>query len=187
MDTAYAIGDPDAPVTIVEHTDFQCPFCAPHALETFSQIEENLMETGQVRYILEDLPLTSIHPQAMLAAEAARCAGAQDPGKGARMAMHKTLLENQKARSGQANAADLFADYAAEIGLDRDGFATCLENSDFEAAVEADMQEAMGLGINGTPAFVINGHPVSGALPYEVLEQAVAALLADAAGETVGN
>ena len=77
----------------------------------------------------------AIHPQATLAAEAARCAGAQDTGQGAYVAMHNALFERQKAWSGRANAADLFVDYAAEIGLDSESFATCLENHDFEAAV----------------------------------------------------
>jgi protein-disulfide isomerase len=187
VDNAYAIGDPEAPVTIVEYTDFQCPFCARHALETFAQIEENLVETGQVRYVFKDLPLISIHLQAMLAAEASRCAGAQGLGQEGFMVMHKMLFEEQKAWSGQANAADLFAGYAAEIGLDRDSFAACLENHDFEATVEADMQEAMTVGITGTPAFLINGHLVPGALPYEAFEQAVETLITEAAAQPAGN
>jgi protein-disulfide isomerase len=187
LDNAYAIGDRDAPVTIVEYTDFQCPFCARHALQTFTQIEQDLVETGKVRYIFKDLPLTSIHPQATLAAEAARCAGAQDTGLDAYVAMHHTLFEEQQAWSGQANAADLFANYAAEIGLDGGSFATCLENHDYQDAVQADMQEAVALGINGTPAFLINGHLVSGALPFEVFEQAVESLIAEASVETASN
>jgi protein-disulfide isomerase len=184
---AYAMGDPDAPVIIFEYTDFQCPFCARHALETFAQIEENLVDTGKVRYVFKDLPLTSIHPQATLAAEAARCAGAQEMGQEAYVAMHNVLFERQKAWSGQAGAADLFADYAAEMGLDRDIFATCLKNHDFEDAVRADLQEAMDLGISGAPAFLINGHLVSGALPFEVFEQAVEGLIAEATGQPVSN
>jgi protein-disulfide isomerase len=187
LDNAYAIGDPDAPVTIVEYTDFQCPFCARHALQTFTQIEQDLVETGKVHYVFKDLPLTSIHPQATLAAEAARCAGAQDMGQDAYVAMHHTLFEEQEAWSGQANAADLFANYAAEIGLDGGSFAACLENHDFAAAVQADMQEARALGINGTPAFLINGHLVSGALPFDVFEQAVDSLIAEASVPSASN
>ena len=139
LENAYSIGDPNAPVTIVEYTDLQCPYCARHALQTFTQIEENLVETGKVQYVFKDLPLTSIHPQAMLAAEASRCAGAQDTGQGAYVAMHTMLFENQEAWSGQASAADLFAGYAAEIGLDSESFAACLENHETAAAVQADM------------------------------------------------
>jgi protein-disulfide isomerase len=187
VEGAYAIGDPDAPVTIVEYTDFQCPFCARHALETFAKIEENMVETGKVRYVFKDLPLTSIHPQAMLAAEAARCAGAQEMGQDGFAAMHTKLFEEQTAWSGQDNASDLFAGYATEIGLDAAEMAACLENHDFAAAVEADMQEATSIGITGTPAFVINGHVVPGALPFEVFEQAVESLIAEGAGEPTSN
>ena len=174
-------------MTIVEYTDLQCPYCARHALETFTLIEENLVETGKVQYVFKDLPLTSIHPQAMLAAEASRCAGAQDAGADAYVAMHTMLFEKQEAWSGQANAADLFAGYAAEIGLDGESFAACLENHDSAAAVQADMEEAMSLGINGTPAFLINGRLVSGALPFEAFEQAVESAIAEAAGQPAGN
>ena len=187
LENAYAIGDPDAPVTIVEYTDLQCPYCARHALETFTQIEETLIETGKVQYVFKDLPLTSIHPQAMLAAEASRCAGAQDVGTEAYVAMHTMLFEQQEAWSGQANAADLFAGYAAEIGLDGESFAACLENHDSAAAVQADMEEAMSLGITGTPAFLINGQLVSGALPFEAFEQAVESAIAEGVGQPAGN
>jgi predicted DsbA family dithiol-disulfide isomerase len=123
----------------------------------------------------------------MLAAEATRCAGAQDEGLQGYLVMHNLLFEEQKAWSGNADAAELFAGYAADLGLDRTSFAACLENHDFETAVQADMAEAMAAGITGTPAFVINGHLVSGALPYEVFEQAVETLIADAAEQPAGN
>jgi protein-disulfide isomerase len=187
LENAYAIGDPNAPVTIVEYTDFQCPFCARHTLQTFAQIEENLVETGQVRYVFKDFPLTSIHPQATLAAEAARCAGAQDAAEGAYVAMHNVLFDKQEEWSGHANAADLFADYAAEIGLDRESVATCLETHEFEADVLADMQEGMKIGVRGTPAFLINGHLVSGAQPFEVFEQVVETLIAETAAPVASN
>jgi len=185
LDNVYAVGDPNAPVTIIEYTDFQCPYCARHALQTFTQIDENLVETGKVRYVFKDLPLTSIHPQAMLAAEAARCAGDQD--QEAYIAMHNLLFEKQKSWSGQANAADLFADYAAEIGLDSASLKTCLENHEFEKEVQADMQEANALGFSGTPAFLINGQSVVGAQPFEVFEQAVESFLATASLDTANN
>jgi protein-disulfide isomerase len=187
LENAYAIGDPNAPVTIVEYTDFQCPFCARHTLQTFAQIEEDMVETGQVRYVFKDFPLTSIHPQATLAAEAARCAGAQNAAEEAYVAMHNILFDKQEEWSGQADAADLFADYAAEIGLDRESVATCLETHEFEADVLADMQEGMDIGVRGTPAFLINGHLVSGAQPFEVFEQVVETLIAETAAPVASN
>jgi protein-disulfide isomerase len=187
LGNAYAIGDPNAPVTIVEYTDFQCPFCARHTLQTFAQIEEDMVETGQVRYVFKDFPLTSIHPQATLAAEAARCAGVQDAAGDTYVAMHNILFDKQEEWSGQANAAELFADYAAEIGLDRESVATCLETHEFEADVLADMQEGMEIGVRGTPAFLINGHLVSGAQPFEVFEQVVESLIAETAAPVASN
>jgi protein-disulfide isomerase len=187
LDDAYSVGDPSAPVTIVEYTDYQCPYCARHALQTFAQIEESMVERGEVRYFFKDMPLTSIHPQAMLAAEAARCAGAQEPGREAFVAMHNMLFEKQRAWSGQSDAGDLFADYAAEIGLDAGVFAACLQNHEFESAVEADLQEAMELGFRGTPAFLVNGQPVSGALPFEAFEQIVANLLDESSAQAVSD
>ena len=185
LDDAHAIGDPDAPVTIVEYTDFQCPFCARHALQTFTQIENDYVNTGKVRYVFKDLPLISIHPQAVLAAEAARCAGDQD--QAAYLAMHTLLFEKQKNWSGQDNAAELFADYTAEIGLDSESLKTCLDNHEFKDAVQADIQEAVQLGFNGTPAFLINGQPLVGAQSFEIFEQAVESLLATASLDTSNN
>jgi protein-disulfide isomerase len=183
LENAHVIGDADAPVTIVEYTDFQCPYCARHALETFPQIEEDLVETGKVRYVFKDLPLISIHPQAMLAAEASQCAGAQD----GYLAMHTKLFEEQETWSGQADAAELFAGYAAEIGLDGETFTSCLENHETVDAVQADMEEAISAGITGTPAFLINGRLVSGGMPFEAFEQAVEAAIAEGAARPAGN
>ena len=165
-------------MTIVEYTDYQCPYCARHASQTFNKIAEDLVETGQVRYVFKDMPLTSIHPQAMLAAEAARCAGVQNDD--AFVTMHNLLFENQGAWSGNSDASDLFASYAAEIGLDSSDFESCINDHTFESAVRADIQEAMQVGITGTPAFIINGQLMFGAQPYEVFEQAVDILLAEA-------
>jgi protein-disulfide isomerase len=135
--------------------------------------------------VFKDLPLTSIHPQAVLAAEATRCAGDQD--EEAHFPMHKLLFEKQKDWSGKSNAAELFVEYAGELGLDSADMQTCLEEHEFEAAVQADLQEAMELGFNGTPAFLINGQPLVGAQPFEVFAQAIESLLATASLDTVNK
>ncbi|MFC2026312.1 DsbA family protein, partial [Chloroflexota bacterium] len=178
-------GDPDAPVTIIEYTDFQCPFCARHALQTFMQIDESLVQTGKVRYVFKDLPLTGLHPQAKLAAEAARCAGAQD--QDAYLAMHNLLFEKQQMWSGKASAAELFAGYAVDIGLDGESLQTCLVEHKFEAAVQADMKEATEIGFNGTPAFLINGQALVGAQPFDVFEATVESLIEIAAVQSGNN
>ncbi|MCA9999828.1 MAG: DsbA family protein, partial [Anaerolineales bacterium] len=171
----FAVGDPNAPVEIIEYTDFQCPFCQRHFLQTFPQIKAQYIDTGQVYYVFKDLPLTTIHPQAFLAAEAARCAADQ----GAYLEMHNLLFTKQGEWSGSSAAATAFTDYASQLGLDRDTFSACLTNHAQETAVQADMDEAIGFGISGTPAFFVNGNFVNGAQPFSVFSQVIDKMLAD--------
>jgi protein-disulfide isomerase len=170
---AYGLGDPNAPVTIIEYTDFQCPYCSRHFQQTFSQIKANFVDTGLVYYVFKDFPLTTIHPQAQAAAEAARCAGEQN----AYVEMHDVLFTAQSDWSGQANAADLFVSYAEQLGLDTSSFSDCLQTHKYETAVQADLQEGVSFGVRGTPAFFINGNFVSGAQPYANFEQAINQML----------
>ncbi len=172
---AFSIGAADAPVVMVEFTDFQCPYCSRHFVETFPQIRADYIDTGQVRYVFMDFPLTSIHPEAPLAAEAARCAGDQD----AFLEMHHALFDRQGEWSGRADADQVFAGFAGELGLDEAGFSECLASGQYTAAVQADLDQGIGLGINGTPAFFLNGNFISGAQPYSVFQQAIESLLAE--------
>jgi protein-disulfide isomerase len=174
IDGAHSIGDPDAPVVVVEFTDFQCPYCSRHFQETFPQIQSNFIDTGLVRYVFKDFPLTNIHPQATLAAQAARCAGEQEQY----LTMHTLLFDNQGAWSGRADAGEVFVGLAEGAGLDSAAFRTCLESGQFEEAVAADLAEGVSLGVNGTPAFFINGYFLSGAQPFAVFEQAITELAA---------
>ena len=171
---AYTIGDPDAPVTIVEYTDFQCPFCSRHFQQTFSQIKTNYIDTGLVRYVFKDFPLTSIHPQAVQAAEAARCAGDQ----GAYVEMHQTLF-NKQSEWGNSAAEGHFNGYATDLGLDTSVFSDCLASKKYETAVYEDLDEGIGFGVTGTPAFFLNGYFLSGAQPYNVFDDAINSLLSD--------
>lgn len=173
---APRIGDPDAPIVIVEYTDFQCPYCSRHFQQTYPQIVENYVETGQVLYVFKDFPLTSIHPQAVLAAEAARCARDQ----GAYIEMHDMLFERQGEWNNRGDAASIFNTYATDLGLDSETFAACLESQEHRDGVMADLDEGSRLGVRGTPGFFINGHFLSGAQPYPVFEQAIEQLAAEA-------
>jgi protein-disulfide isomerase len=173
---APAKGDPNAPVTIVEYSDYQCSFCGRYFQETLPQLLENYVDTGQVRYVFKDFPLTSIHPQAVKAAEAARCA--REVGEDETYwLMHDRLFERQGEWSGNSQHVALFKSYAGELGLDQAAFDACLDGGSQAAAVQADFQEGAGFGVTGTPAFFINGQPVSGAQPYQVFEQVIEALL----------
>ena len=153
----------------------RAPFCGRHFVETFPQIRADYIDTGQVRYVFMDFPLTSIHPDAPLAAEAARCAGDQD----AFLEMHHALFDRQGEWSGRADADQVFAGFAGELGLDEAGFSECLASGQYPAAVQADLDQGIGLGINGTPAFLLNGYFIFGAQPYSVFQQAIESLLAE--------
>jgi protein-disulfide isomerase len=174
MTDAYSIGDANAPVTIVEFTDYQCPYCGRHYEQTYPQLLSNYVEAGLVRYVFKDFPLTSIHPQALEAAEAARCAGEQD----AYLGMHDMLFDRQ-SQWGVADAATLFVGYAGELGLDADAFATCLSDGRYEGVIRADLDDGIRLGITGTPGFFINGRFLSGAQPYAVFQQAIDEMLTE--------
>lgn len=147
-------GPADAPVTIVEFSDFQCPFCK-RAQGVIQQLRDRY--PTQVSWRFKDLPLNSIHPAAQSAAEAARCAG--DQGK---------FWEYRDAlfEAGQITE-DMHKGVAESLGLDSAPFLECLESNKYSEAVQADSLEAQKLGISGTPTFVVNGIVLAGAQPYE--------------------
>jgi protein-disulfide isomerase len=128
-----------------------------------------------VYYIFKDFPLSSIHPQAQRAAEAAECAGLQN----AYWPMHDLLFARQGEWSGKGNLVDRLVGYAGELGLDTEAFRACVESGNFTAEVQADLQEGAQAGVRGTPTFFINGTPLVGAVPYENLRQAIEAALAN--------
>ena len=172
---AISIGAADAPVVLLEFTDFQCPYCSRHFAETYPQIVANYVDADLMRYVFMDFPLTSIHPQAQLAAEAARCANDQD----AYIEMHDMLFGRQDAWSGRGDAADVFTGFAGELGLDEAVFSDCLLSGQHTEVVQADVMQGESLGVNGTPAFFLNGHFISGAQPYSVFQGAIDSLLAE--------
>ena len=174
---AFTIGDPDAPVTIVEFTDFQCPFCVRHFQQTYPRIVEEYVDAGIVRYVFKDFPLNSIHPQAAEAAQAARCASDQD----AFLEMHDLLFQRQMQWGGQ-DPTEIFVGFAEDLNLDTDAFNECLTSGKYEDAVNADLDQGIQLGVTGTPAFFLNGFGISGAQPYDLFEQAIESLVAEQEG-----
>lgn len=169
------LGDPDAPIVMIEFTDYQCPFCRRHFMETFPQIKAEYIDKGLVRYVFMEFPLTSIHPQAQLASEAALCANDQ----GAYAAMHDVLFDRQQEWSGREDAGEMFKTFAGEIGLESAEFAACLDGRTYEARVLADLETGLTAGVDGTPAFFLNGNFISGAQPYELFQEAIESLLPD--------
>lgn len=151
-----SLGSRSAPVTLVEFSDFQCPFCLRVA-PTMKQIRAAYGD--KVRIVWKDFPLTQIHPQAFKAGEAGQCAAEQ----GKFWEFHDRVFENQ-----QAMQLDDLKRYAASVGVDADRFNTCLDTSRHAEVVRDGVAQGTRLGINSTPTVFINGRRVSGAQPYEV-------------------
>ncbi len=160
-------GDPDAPVTIVEFSDFECPFCGRFYSQTYGLIEQNYINTGKANIVFRDFPL-SFHQQATPAALAAECA--DDQGKF--WEYHDLIFENQGALSDASYTA-----WAQQLGLDMNEFDSCYTSRKHLAEVQEDFQEGGALGITGTPGFFVNGRLISGAQPYSVFEAAIEAAL----------
>jgi protein-disulfide isomerase len=150
------LGPADAPVTIIEFSDFQCPFCQRVA-PTLKQVREKYGD--RVRIVWKDFPLTSIHPQAFKAAEAGNCAREQ----GKFWEYHDRLFANQSALQ-----PDALKKHAAEAGLDAPKFNACLDTAKYSDRVQAQMGVGNGLGVQSTPSIYINGRLVAGAQPLDV-------------------
>jgi protein-disulfide isomerase len=154
-------GAPDAPVTLVEFSDFECPFCK-RAHPTLTQVLEKY--SGKVRLVYRDFPLESIHPQARRAAEAARCA--EDQGKF--WDYYDVLFKESPKLS-----ADDLKRYATQVGLDGTKFDSCVAGGVHKGTVQRDLEEGNRLGITGTPAFFINGRLISGAQPFDAFARVI--------------
>ena len=139
-------GTADAPVTLVEFTDYQCPFCRRHFRTVMPRIEKDYVATGKLRYMLKEFPLPSLHRGAPKAAEGALCAGAQ----GKYWEMHDLIFENQRAV-----APNQLKDKASKLGLDVAAFSDCLDSNRYQERVRADMRAGRALGLSGTPSFFL--------------------------------
>ena len=144
-------GDPDAPVTIMEFGDYQCPACGQFAGSVKPQVDLAYIETGQAKLVFHDFPLPG-HPNAFPAARAARCAGDQDQY----FAYHDLLFRNQQQWSLKSNPAGEFVSYAEEAGLDRSAFAECLESDRFADVVTANRMLGERLAVGGTPTLFVH-------------------------------
>jgi len=156
------IGPEDAPITIIEFSDYQCPYCKKWHDEVLDQLLANYPD--QIRFVYRDFPLISLHPGAAPAAEAADCAGEQ----GSYWPFYQALFSMKYDLTTEA-----YQQYAAELGLDMQAFAECLADRRYEPEVMGDYNYAVNLGISSTPTFFINGIPIVGAQPYEVFKQLI--------------
>jgi protein-disulfide isomerase len=160
-----ARGSADAPITVVEFTDYQCPYCRRFQAETWPALKRYYVDTGKVRFIVRDLPL-KFHSAARPAAEAAHCAGEQ----GQFWPMHEALLSRDMKLDDAALERQ-----AQALGLDGARFRECVAGNKYEAAIARNAAEAAALGVRGTPSFIIGkvshgeleGLRVAGAIPYQ--------------------
>ena len=174
------IGDPNAPISIIEFSDFQCPFCARFHIQTLPSILEEYVDQGKVKLIFRDFPIQNIHPNALPASVAAECANEQGKFK----EMHDKLFDNQKEWSGleTANAMLLFSQYALEIGLEQEIFDSCLTNGKYIEEIRNDLNDGRKYGVSGTPGFFIGNDQIGyvelkGAQPFESFKKVIDAQL----------
>jgi protein-disulfide isomerase len=169
-------GDPDAPITIIEFSDFQCPFCSRWYDQTLSQLEENYIDTGKAKLVYRDLPLDSIHPNAKTTHIAAECADEQDQF----WDYHDMLFENQSQwnRLSSDDLSTKLIEFADTLELNTVSFESCLSSQEIADEVNADILDARELGATGTPTFFIGNEKdgfvkLVGAQPYASFENMI--------------
>ncbi len=184
---AATLGAADAPVTLVEFTDYQCPFCRRHSAQTKPRLLKDYVETGKLKYVMREFPLAQIHPQAIKAAEAALCAGDQ----GRYFAMNEAFFANQRKLAPE----DLKA-HAEGLGLDVASFEACLDGGKYAQRVQKDLADGIKAGVRGTQTFFLGltdpadatkiraTKVLRGAQPYALFKQAIDELVSGAARDS---
>ena len=171
------LGHKDAPLTLVEFSDYQCPFCNRFFQTTLPGLKTAYIDTGKVRYVFRDFPIEQIHPHARKAAEAAHCAGEQ----GKYWEMHDLLFHNQQALEVEKLKA-----HAHSLQLESAVFDACLEQGKYTDKVQKNYEDGVAAGVRGTPGFFLGktkadetmqGTLISGAQPLAVFQQAIESLL----------
>jgi len=157
-----SIGPENAPITLVEFSDYQCPYCERWYKDVYSRLLVDYKD--KIRFVYRDFPLYSIHPEAQPAAEAADCAGEQD----AYWQFHDALFSRKNGLDASA-----YTMYASELGLNVDQFTKCVSERRYKSEVDSDFEFASNLGVSSTPTFFMNGIAIVGAQPYEVFKQVI--------------
>lgn len=165
------IGPDNAKVTIVEFSDFQCPYCEKLATDAYPQIYDTYIKTNKIKFAYRHYPLTSIHPNSQKAAEASECANEQKKF----WEYNNLLFKNQSTWSPQSpiDAATSFASYASELGLNTDQFRSCLDTDKYAENVRKDTADGDIAGVDGTPTIYINGIRLVGAQPFVKIQQII--------------
>ena len=170
------IGNPNAPITIIEFSDFQCPFCARFHIQTLPTIMEEYIEKGDVKLVFRDFPLQNIHPNAVPASVAAECANEQGKFK----EMHDILFERQNEWSNLETVyvIDLFSQYSEQINLEQEQFTSCLSTGKYVKEIQNDLNDGRTYGITGTPGFFVGNQEIGfvelkGAQPFESFKKVI--------------
>lgn len=169
-------GNQDAPITIVEFSDFQCPFCARFQIQTLPLILEQYVETGKVKFVYRDFPIQNSHPNAIPAAAASECAHEQDKY----WEYHDALFENQAVwnKVEITSAITIFKEFATELNLNQEQFDSCLDSGKYIEEIKNDLNDGRNYGITGTPGFFIGNDDIgfvklNGAQPFEAFKSVI--------------
>ena len=180
IDNDPIIGNPDAPITIVEFSDFQCPFCARFHTQTLPLILEEYIEQGKVKLVFRDFPIQSIHPNALPASVAAECANDQNKFR----EMHDMLFEKQNDwnKLETVDALSMFSQYASGMQLDEELFDSCLTSGKHISEIKKDLDDGRDYGVSGTPGFFVGNDQIGfvelkGAQPFESFKKIIDAQL----------
>lgn len=181
-DDDAVMGDPSAPVTIIEFSDYQCPYCRRFYNDTFAQLVSTYIETGKAKLIFRDLPLIDKHPDALPTAIAANCAREQG-GDAVYFQMHDAIFDGENKLDLKKTVEipqESLVQYATDLGLDAAAFKTCIADSDGTQAAEVqnDMAEADAIGVSATPSFIINGWLIEGAEDFSTFQTVIDGVLA---------
>jgi protein-disulfide isomerase len=177
VDDDPVLGNPDAPVTIIEFSDYQCPFCRVFWKDTLPLIIGEYVADGRVKIVYRDFPLSS-HPMAIPYAEAAECAGDQDRY----WEMHDIIFgEQEKLADGLIESLTIedLSNATEALEMDKEEFDTCMEEHKYLDEIRKDFEDGDAAGVTGTPSFFINGERVVGALPFEAFQTIIEEKLAE--------
>lgn len=169
-------GNPDASITIIEFSDFQCPFCAKFHQSTLPQLEKNYISTGKVNFVYRDFPIQSIHPNAVPAALASECA--DDQGKF--WEMHDIIFENQQIWKDLpiVQSVVLFKQYSSQLNLNTGEFDSCMDSGKYLEEIRNDLDDGRAYGVSGTPGFFVGNEkigfvPITGAQPFSSFQRVI--------------
>jgi len=178
------LGNPDAPVTMIDFSDYECPFCKRHVDQSFDQIKTEYIDTGKLKYVYRDLPLSFHDPLATQQAIAANCAREQGDDE-TYFAYHDEIFNRTSSNGNGMEKSELYT-IASDLGLNDGQFKECLDSEKYKAEVQADIADASNAGASATPTFfigkstdsgTIEGQQVVGAQPFSVIKSAIDVML----------